>query len=306
MMVFPCFLITNNAKALTSGDFTYTDDGHGFANVTGYSGGAGTVDIPAVLGSDKVTGLAVQLFYLNTGITALTIEYAGPGLNLGDFCLYGCTALTTVTIKATSVGFGQRMFFGDTALTDLYFNGVLNDSKVTWTSINYNFYDVPGTFRVHALTTSNFPLPGDYWTIGLESVMMGTAITAPILSPSIISTPPTSIGLGLQYAYFPVADQGGGVWTMTTNATWLSMTGYPAVIGISPMSNSSFWVHIVFTNANGVANQNYTLNVTGAIPNGAADAWLSMTPDQSLLATLMAAGVVFILITYLTLRRRSG
>ena len=137
-----------------------------------------------------------------------------------------------------------------------------------------------------------------------------TDLVSPTSPPHIISSPLTNIVYGTIYAYFPVADQAGTNWSMTSNATFLSLSSYPAIVGLaaSPDGNQnySYWVHLTFTNPNGVAVQNYTFNVTKITNNNAADAWLSMTPDQSLLATLMAAGVVFILITYLTLRRRSG
>ena len=131
------------------------------------------------------------------------------------------------------------------------------------------------------------------------------------IPPHIISSPTTTIQYNSVYSYFPVADQPGNNWSMDTNATWLSLTGYPMITGVAPIpelynQTYIYWVNVTFTNPNGTAHQNYTLNVTGIPGNNAADAWLSMTPDQSLLAVLMAAGVIFILITYLTLRRRSG
>lgn len=137
------------------------------------------------------------------------------------------------------------------------------------------------------------------------------AMLSSVSPPHIISVPTTTMGYSTSYVYFPIADQPGDNWTLNTNATWLVLTNWPAIIGNSPtppLYNQTliFWVNVTFTNPNGTAFQNYSLNITGIQSNNAADAWLSMNPDQSLLAVILAGGAIFIILTYLTLRRRGN
>jgi hypothetical protein len=133
----------------------------------------------------------------------------------------------------------------------------------------------------------------------------------PFRPPHIISVPDVNVSYSTNYIYLPIADQPGNNWTVQTNATWLTFTlsTYPIIAGISPIpesygQNLSYWINVTFSNDNGTANQNYTLNVTGIQSQHDAVSWLTMTPVQSLFAVCIGAGLIFLLLTYLMLRRR--
>jgi len=237
-----------------------------------------------------------------SGCTALTNITAWGLTDMGQATFSGCTALTRVWVISSITTIGMYCFWDCPYLTDISFAGMVAPISVGTDWIT----GTSASIRGHAVSGSDFPPPGSYF----HGLLMAGYFTPPSTAPHIISSPITTISYNVEYVYFPMADQPGTNWTLKSNATWLSITNYPAVVGISVTPDNynetlMFWVSVTFTNANGSANQNYTLNVTGIPGNNAADAWLTMTPAQSLLAVLIAGGVIFILITYLTLRRRN-
>jgi hypothetical protein len=67
--------------------------------------------------------------------------------------------------------------------------------------------------------------------------------------------------------------------------------------------SGTFWFNLTATNANGTGWKNWTITVTWIQPP-AADNYLAMSAQMSLLVFLIGAGCIFILVTYVTLRKR--
>lgn len=121
VMLAMLFVGVNNASAQTS----YTDQqgvtysiGDTYATVTGYTGSATDVVIPATIGEGEVpvTHVGASAFANKTALTTVTMEAAGE-INFADNAFNGCSALTAVNLTAGQTKtVGASAFRGCTVL----------------------------------------------------------------------------------------------------------------------------------------------------------------------------------------------
>ncbi len=121
VMLAMMFVGVNNASAQTS----YTDEqgvtysiGDTYATVTGYTGSATDVVIPATIGEGEVpvTHVGASAFANNTALTTVRMEAAGE-INFADNAFNGCSALTAVNLTAGQTKtVGASAFRGCTVL----------------------------------------------------------------------------------------------------------------------------------------------------------------------------------------------
>ncbi|MCX6943596.1 MAG: leucine-rich repeat domain-containing protein, partial [Opitutales bacterium] len=106
------------AWALTSGDYSYTDDGWD-VTITGYTGAGGAVTIPSVLGpsSHPVISIGYIAFHNCTALTSVTIPSSVT--SIGAYAFSGCTSLTSVTIPSSVTSLGTYAFYSCTGLTSV-------------------------------------------------------------------------------------------------------------------------------------------------------------------------------------------
>ncbi|MBP3834680.1 MAG: leucine-rich repeat domain-containing protein [Prevotella sp.] len=121
VMLAMMFVGVNNASAQTS----YTDEqgvtysiGDTYATVTGYTGSATDVVIPATIGEGEVpvTHVGASAFANKTALTTVRMEAAGE-INFADNAFNGCSALTAVNLTAGQTKtVGASAFRGCTVL----------------------------------------------------------------------------------------------------------------------------------------------------------------------------------------------
>lgn len=103
------------------GYFRYELDLEGNATITGYSGSEKVLDIPGVLGGHKVTGIGVEAFYFNGGLTSITIPDSVASIGRNAFS--GCSSLTSITIPDSVTSIGRSAFSNCSSLTDIAIPG---------------------------------------------------------------------------------------------------------------------------------------------------------------------------------------
>ncbi|GHU02070.1 hypothetical protein FACS1894147_03170 [Spirochaetia bacterium] len=89
----------------------------GGAIITGYTGTAAAVLIPATVGGTPVTRIERDAFKDCTGLTSVSIPESVT--TIGDWAFYGCTGLTSVSIPASVTTIDVAAFSGCTALTSV-------------------------------------------------------------------------------------------------------------------------------------------------------------------------------------------
>ncbi|GMO11376.1 MAG: hypothetical protein Ta2A_19700 [Treponemataceae bacterium] len=82
--------------------------------ITGYTGSARAVTIPATINGSPVIGIEDYAFAGNTNITSVVIPDSVK--NLGDYAFQNCTALTSVTLPAYLKKIDNGAFSGCTSL----------------------------------------------------------------------------------------------------------------------------------------------------------------------------------------------
>lgn len=92
----------------TSGDYTYTLRPDGTAEITGYSGNASVLSIPAELDSHTVTSLKEGSFAVCASLTSVILPDSIT--SIGAEAFYWCEALTSVNIPASVTSIGSMAF----------------------------------------------------------------------------------------------------------------------------------------------------------------------------------------------------
>jgi len=112
------FLWAASASALTSGDYTYTDNGTA-VTITAYTGAGGAVTIPDAIGGRPVTSIGNAAFYQKSSVTSVAIPRSVT--TIGNYAFSLCTVLTSVTIATPSslVSLGANAFENCTALSGM-------------------------------------------------------------------------------------------------------------------------------------------------------------------------------------------
>ncbi|MBO5796998.1 MAG: leucine-rich repeat protein, partial [Clostridia bacterium] len=101
----------------TAGDFTYQVNGSlGRAIITGYTGNATEVVVPAELGGYPVTSISDDVFENNTQIVRVVLP---DGVTSFDSLFYGCTSLQSVELPDSLQSIGSYAFYNCTKLSDI-------------------------------------------------------------------------------------------------------------------------------------------------------------------------------------------
>ncbi len=103
------FLLPTTASAATYGDFEYTVS-NGEATITGYTGTASDITIPAALGGCPVTKLGEWMFLSCDNLTTVNIPDSVSIIGEGAF--YGCSNLVSITIPNSITKIGVDAFAG--------------------------------------------------------------------------------------------------------------------------------------------------------------------------------------------------
>ena len=128
------------AKAMTSGDWEYTQEPGGFATITRYNGTASEVTIPTWLGGYKVTAIGQAAFKWNTNLVKVTIP--STVTSIGMYAFADCGYLESITIPASVTSLGRGVF---QSCCDLAYAEILGDIP----SIeDYTFHDCCSLKRI--------------------------------------------------------------------------------------------------------------------------------------------------------------
>lgn len=87
------------------------------ATITKYKGAGGTVEIPATLGGDPVTGIQMQAFIKCTSLKSVSMPESMTWIGNGAFA--GCTGLESVALPAGLKSIGENVFYSCTSLTSV-------------------------------------------------------------------------------------------------------------------------------------------------------------------------------------------
>ena len=110
-------LVPSTAFAVGDGlhyEYASEADGQLYVVVTGYTGTAPDVTIPATFNGYPVRAIADEAFKGNKTLTRVTISEGITGV--GELAFQSCTALTEVTLPSTLTDMGWLIFFDCTAL----------------------------------------------------------------------------------------------------------------------------------------------------------------------------------------------
>ncbi|MDR1700641.1 MAG: leucine-rich repeat domain-containing protein, partial [Lachnoclostridium sp.] len=107
----------STAKAETSGDYEYTVNQFGRAEITKYIGSGGNLVIPETFGDTIVSTIASSAFKDCTSITGIVVLDNITSISSNAFA--GCTQLTDVTIGDKVVTISSSAFSGCTNLTNV-------------------------------------------------------------------------------------------------------------------------------------------------------------------------------------------
>lgn len=97
-------------------DFEYGVN-NGTATITKYKGAGGTVEIPATLGGDPVTGIQMQAFIKCTSLKSVSMPESVT--SIGNSAFIGCTGLESVKLPAGLKSIGENVFYSCTSLTSV-------------------------------------------------------------------------------------------------------------------------------------------------------------------------------------------
>ena len=90
--------------AAVQAQFTFTTN-NGTITIIGYTGPAGAVTIPSTTNGLPVTCIGAYAFYMNTGLTNVTIPNSVT--NIGDMAFGGCTSLTAITVDTNNSAYSS-------------------------------------------------------------------------------------------------------------------------------------------------------------------------------------------------------
>lgn len=97
-------------------DFEYGAS-NGRAIIRKYKGAGGTVEIPATLGGDPVTGIQMQAFIKCTSLKSVSMPESMTWI--GDSAFAGCTGLKQVEISPNLTTIGPKSFYSCNGLTSV-------------------------------------------------------------------------------------------------------------------------------------------------------------------------------------------
>ena len=191
------------ARADTWGDFVYTASGTNAA-ITGYTGAGGSVVIPPVMNSQRVTTIGMHAFYDCTTITALS--FPDSLTSIEEEACGSCSGLTHINLPASLTNFDSTAFLSCSCLTSItvsatnaFFsspNGVLFNKSLTrlieFPPGRTGGYAIPPGVTVignYAFDTcagiTNLTFPSGITSIGMEALEGCTGLGAITLPDSL-------------------------------------------------------------------------------------------------------------------------
>ena len=181
MLLIGAFLIvaTERASAAQDGDYTYSIDAN-YANITGYVGTGGAIEIPSELDGYETVAIGDYAFFQITSLTSVIIPNSITYIGEGAFDQ--CANLTSMTFGDGITIIEDYAFANCSSLTSMVFLGLTSPAigGVNWTM------GTPDTIRGHAYAASNFPVLGDVF----NGLIMGDVIPiAPDIPTGLIATP---------------------------------------------------------------------------------------------------------------------
>ncbi len=99
---------TEGPETLVSGDYKYILLEDGTAEITGYSGDAESLAVPAEIDGHSVTGIGKEAFYRYAGLIKIALPDSVTGI--GDRAFYGCKNLESITIPEGVTAIGDEAF----------------------------------------------------------------------------------------------------------------------------------------------------------------------------------------------------
>lgn len=105
-------------KGLVYGDYIYTDNGDGTAEITGMSEKKATVRIPETIGELTVTSIGYRAFFRCSDMEA--VRFPKTLLFIGNEAFAGCTTLSEAILPDTVERLGARAFAGCTQLMSVH------------------------------------------------------------------------------------------------------------------------------------------------------------------------------------------
>ena len=102
----------------TSGDFEYSENG-AYATITGYTGDAAQVIVPAELDGLAVREIGRGAFRDNASVVSIVLPETLT--SIGDIAFMGCVGLTNVNIPESVRSLGTQVFYNCSALTSIQF-----------------------------------------------------------------------------------------------------------------------------------------------------------------------------------------
>jgi hypothetical protein len=97
--------------------FTYITNADNTITITGYTGGSGTVVIPAATNGYPVVSIGTNAFSNKSYVTSVTIP--NSLINIGSNAFYFCSGLTSVTIPDSVISIGGQAFYSCSHLTNV-------------------------------------------------------------------------------------------------------------------------------------------------------------------------------------------
>jgi hypothetical protein len=110
-------VVTIGAFAQTEADFTIYRDSHRYITITGYTGSAVDVVVPATINGAPVDKIGHGAFAGKTAIRSITIPASVRDIDEGAF--QGCTGLTSITLPQNLTEIDDLVFAGCTSLASI-------------------------------------------------------------------------------------------------------------------------------------------------------------------------------------------
>jgi hypothetical protein len=199
MPALALLLAGSGVRAQTSGDFNYSDQGASIT-ITGYTGSAAAISIPANIQGKPVTAIGDNAFNSSSSLSRVTLP--DSVISIGDAAFAYCGNLTGISMGKGLRSIGIQSFWGCSRLSDISLPASL-------TSIGADAFDHCNSLTVisiphNVVTLGNYAF---YNCTGLTSISILGGITsieeatfAGCSSLTSISLPPSLASIG-DYAF---------------------------------------------------------------------------------------------------------
>ena len=217
IMLMAAFMLTCAAadapRVYTSGDYRYVLLEDGTAEITGYTGKAAELTIPAELDGHSVTSIGWRAFVFCDSLTSITIPDSVTSIvywafsycrsltsitipdsvtSIGNYAFYGCDSLTSITIPDSVTSIGAEAFSGCRSLTTITVS-VDHPTLATIDGVLFEKSTKTLIFYPSAITAESYTIPQGIKIIGDWAFNDCDSLTSITIPDSV-----TSIG---EYAF---------------------------------------------------------------------------------------------------------